>query len=58
MQPIGIAPGVKAGYNWQFGQLVVGVGGDYNVNLELLPKGTVNVGIGTTSPQATLDVNG
>jgi hypothetical protein len=38
---------------------VIGTAGsDTNINLVLTPKGTGNVGIGTTSPSAPLEVNG
>src|ERR1019366_2342916 len=37
---------------------ISGQGTDSNVNIELLPKGTGNVGIGTASPQTTLQVQG
>jgi hypothetical protein len=37
---------------------VSGQGIDSNVNIELLPKGTGNVGIGTAMPAATLDIKG
>jgi outer membrane immunogenic protein len=41
LQSYSVAPGLKAGYNWQFGQLVVGVEGDYNVNLGSASKETL-----------------
>jgi hypothetical protein len=46
--------GAKAG-----GTPLIGTAGtDTNINLALMPKGSGNVGIGTSSPNATLDIQG
>jgi outer membrane immunogenic protein len=42
---LSVAPGIKAGYNWQFGQLVLGLEGDYNLNLGSTGKQTYCVGL-------------
>ena len=38
--------------------IIATAGSDTNINLAIMPKGTGNVGIGTTSPISTLQVSG
>ena len=44
MNKVGVTPGVKAGYNWQFGSAVLGLEADYSDNIGASKKECLAVG--------------